>query len=53
VWDVVRKVVVAEWELPDHLHTFALNRDRTMIVAVTRQGDAYVWPLPKNLEDVK
>jgi WD40 repeat protein len=53
VWDPVQRAKVALWELPEPIHAFAVDPQETFILAVTRSGHCYTWPLPKTRADLK
>lgn len=53
VWDPVQRAKVALWELPEPIHAFAVDPQETVILAVTRSGHGYTWPLPKTRDALK
>jgi hypothetical protein len=53
LWDVERRLQLARWAVGDHVNTFDVDPEERRLVAVTRQGHVYVWPLPATPADVK
>jgi WD40 repeat protein len=53
VWDPMQRAKVALWELPEPIHAFAVDPQETFILAVTRSGHGYTWPLPTIRADLK
>lgn len=52
VWDSVLRTKVALWELPEPINSMAVDRQASFMLAVTRSGHAYTWPLPKTRADL-
>jgi hypothetical protein len=53
VWDVAQAAPIKTWELPDDVTTFAVDAQQSFILAATRNGNAYTWPLPKTRAELR